>query len=124
MRHRVLVTTLDGREWCECGLPKHGEIETVTTPRTAAGPHVDEPDGMTPNEMRRRWPANVKYIEDEARAAALALDVEKIAADAIGLFIEYRDKHGYAENMAQVAAVAEVIEGASAIDALRELRGE
>lgn len=32
--------------------------------RTAA----DEATGMTPNEMRRRWPANVAFIETEARA--------------------------------------------------------
>lgn len=35
----------------------------------------------------------------------------QIAEQAIGLFIEYRDVHGYDEARARVAAVAEVDEG-------------
>lgn len=37
--------------------------------------------------------------------------VEQIAREAIGLMIEYRDVHGYAEPEATGKAVAEVVEG-------------
>lgn len=43
------------------------------------------------------------------RAAALA-------REAIGLFLEYRDRHGYDEDAALIAAVDEVCEGYSTPD--------
>jgi hypothetical protein len=44
-------------------------------------------------------------------------DVERLAGDAIGLFLEYRDQHGYAEPDARARAVAEVVEGVAARNA-------
>ena len=38
----------------------------------------------------------------------------QIAEDAINLFIEYRDVHGYDEEAAKAQAISEVIEGATA----------
>lgn len=40
-----------------------------------------------------------------------------IADQAIGLFIEYRDVHGYTEDNARAAAALEVAEGAAVTDA-------
>lgn len=40
-----------------------------------------------------------------------------IADDAIGLFLEYRDQHGYSEEDARMAATVETAEGASLTDA-------
>lgn len=37
-----------------------------------------------------------------------------LAGDAIGLFLEYRDSHGYDEDAARVAAIREVTEGEQA----------
>ena len=39
-----------------------------------------------------------------------------IADQAIGLFLELRDRHGYSESDARVAAVLEVMEGAAVTD--------
>jgi hypothetical protein len=45
--------------------------------------------------------------------------VAQISDEAIGLFLEYRDRHGRDEPAARLAAVAEVIEGAAVdLDAL------
>jgi len=45
----------------------------------------------------------------------------KIGDDAIGLFLEYRDRYGYGEDEARQAALVEVAEGASAdVDAMRD----
>lgn len=47
------------------------------------------------------------------------MTAQQIADDAIGLFIEYRDRHGYDEDRARAQAVIDVIEGASVdVDAL------
>ena len=43
---------------------------------------------------------------------------EQIADEAIELFLEYRDVHGYSEQDARVAVVRDVVE---AMEALREL---
>jgi hypothetical protein len=43
----------------------------------------------------------------------------QLADDAIGLFLEYRDVHGYTEQDARLAAATEVAQG---IDAEVELR--
>lgn len=40
-------------------------------------------------------------------------DVTQAAEDAIGLFLEYRDVHGYEEERAKAAALLEVFEGTS-----------
>ena len=40
-----------------------------------------------------------------------------LADQAIGLFLEYRDMHGYSEEDARRAAVLEVAEGAAVTDA-------
>jgi len=45
----------------------------------------------------------------------------KIADDAIGLFLEYRDQFGYAEGEARAQALIDVAEGASVdIEAMRD----
>jgi hypothetical protein len=41
----------------------------------------------------------------------------ELADQAIGLFLEYRDVHGYAEDDARRAAALEVAEGAAVTDA-------
>lgn len=40
-----------------------------------------------------------------------------LADQAIGLFLEYRDTHGYSENDARRAAALEVADGAAVTDA-------
>lgn len=49
----------------------------------------------------------------------------RIADEAIGLFLEYRDAHGHSEADARVAAVAEVTDGLSdeSTQALAEIAG-
>ena len=47
------------------------------------------------------------------------LSAYRLANDAIGLFLEYRDKHGYSEQEARAAAATETQQG---IDAEVELR--
>ena len=47
------------------------------------------------------------------------LSAYRLADDAIGLFLEYRDKHGYSEQEARAAAATETQQG---IDAEVELR--
>jgi hypothetical protein len=42
------------------------------------------------------------------------MDAETIANDAIGLFLEYRDKHGFDEETARAKAVCEVLDGLNA----------
>ena len=58
-------------------------------------------------------------------------DVMRAAEDAVALFIEYRDLHGYPEDEARIHALAEVWEGAATaahgdIEEMREwqARGE
>jgi hypothetical protein len=41
----------------------------------------------------------------------------ELADEAIGLFLEYRDQHGYTEEAARRAAALEVAEGAAVTDA-------
>jgi hypothetical protein len=45
----------------------------------------------------------------------------QLADEAIGLFLEYRDVHGYSEEQARLAAVAEVNDGIAAEQELRQL---
>jgi hypothetical protein len=52
-------------------------------------------------------------------AIETTMSVRQLADDAIGLFLEYRDKHGYSEQEARVEAVHEMVQG---IDAEQELR--
>jgi hypothetical protein len=47
------------------------------------------------------------------------MSARQLADEAIGLFLEYRDKHGYTEEHARVAAAAEIAQG---VDAEIELR--
>lgn len=42
------------------------------------------------------------------------MQAQQVAEDAIRLFIEFRDVHGYSESRAQHAAICEVIEGMAA----------
>jgi hypothetical protein len=45
----------------------------------------------------------------------------ELADQAIGLFLEYRDVHGYTEQEARVEAVHEIVQGIDAEAELREL---
>jgi hypothetical protein len=78
------------------------------------------------DEVEARYSFPADYTEDMVRAwlagfdrAMLArpappsegLDAATVANDAIGLFLEYRDQHGYDEVSARSAAVSEVVEG-------------
>lgn len=44
------------------------------------------------------------------------LTARQLAKDDIGLFLEYRDVHGYSEEHAAALAVIEVREGAGAVE--------
>ncbi len=44
------------------------------------------------------------------------LTARQLAEDAIGLFLEYRDVHGYSEERAAALAIIEVREGADAVE--------
>jgi hypothetical protein len=50
---------------------------------------------------------------------ATSLTAAQLADDAIGLFLEYRDQHGYDEPQARAAAAHEVAEGVAAEAELR-----
>jgi len=41
----------------------------------------------------------------------MAMDINTVAQNAIGLFIEYEDKHGYSPDTAAAAALNEITEG-------------
>lgn len=49
------------------------------------------------------------------------MTIETIAFDAIGLFLEYRDKHGYDEDTARAKAVCEVLDGGGLSEEQRSL---
>lgn len=53
-----------------------------------------------------------------------SLSPEKIARDAIGLFLEYRDRHGKTEEEAKAYAIQEVLEGIQAIKEIEAGEGE
>jgi hypothetical protein len=50
-----------------------------------------------------------------------SMTVYQLADEAIGLFLEYRDVHGYSEETARSAAVAEVNDGIAAEQELRQM---
>ena len=69
----------------------------------------------------RKWYRNLGGQEIEFRPTQA--EALSIADDAIGLFLEYRDEHGYSEEAARSAAAVETAEGASLTDADIGLRG-
>jgi hypothetical protein len=54
-------------------------------------------------------------------AIQTSMTVYQLADEAIGLFLEYRDQHGYTEPAARAAAVAEVNDGIAAEQELRQM---
>jgi hypothetical protein len=100
--------------------------ETLTAVATRMGPHPEV-------VLRQLWDAVQNHIPELGRQAALTAEnadlraalartqrlVESVAEDAIGLFLEYRDVHGVAdEDQAKARALHEVAEGLAAIEAL------
>jgi hypothetical protein len=49
------------------------------------------------------------------------MTVYQLADEAIGMFLEYRDVHGYTEQAARSAAVAEINDGIAAEQELRQM---
>ena len=56
----------------------------IAAVRAESAPNVDEATGMTPNEMRRRWPANVAFIEAEERELSFSEGYGDGLRDGIG----------------------------------------
>ncbi len=50
-----------------------------------------------------------------------SMTVYQLADEAIGMFLEYRDVHGYSEQDARSAAVAEINDGIAAEQELRQM---
>jgi hypothetical protein len=63
----------------------------------------------------RKWYRNVAGQEIEFRPTQA--EAFSVADDAIGLFLEYRDQHGYSEEDARRSAAVETAEGAALTDA-------
>jgi len=69
----------------------------------------------------RKWYRNIGGQEVEFRLTQA--EAFEIADDAIDLFLEYRDEHGYSEEDARRSAAVETAEGAALTDADIGLRG-
>lgn len=54
----------------------------------------------------------------------MTVSVDQIADQAIGLFLEYRDQHGYSEETARLLATNDVVEGSRFLAELRGSRDE
>jgi hypothetical protein len=50
-----------------------------------------------------------------------SMTVYQLADEAIGMFLEYRDVHGYSEQAARRAAVSEINDGIAAEQELRQM---
>lgn len=44
------------------------------------------------------------------------MDIRQLAEEAIGLFLEYRDRHGFSEDHAMISAAQEVVDGSEAYE--------
>ena len=68
--------------------------------------------GQKPSQPEPAWPP--RYGKTEPH-----LSPEKIADEAIEMFVEYRDKHGKTEEEARAYAIQEVVEGINAIEEIK-----
>jgi len=50
--------------------------------------------------------------------------LDKLLDEAIGLYIEFKDVHGYQPERARQAAVLEILEGLAAMDEIEQLESE
>jgi hypothetical protein len=66
---------------------------------------------------------SAKQVEREEKRIGVGRE-ETIASEAIGLFLEYRDKHGKTEEQARVCAIFDVLEGISAIQEIKAFEAE
>jgi hypothetical protein len=64
------------------------------------------------------FPAKLReeYVQIVRGIADTALAPEQIADEVIGIFLEFRDKHGTSEEQGRVCAISEVLEGIAAIE--------
>jgi hypothetical protein len=67
---------------------------------------------------------DVEYVRADLARSAAARSEDRIAEDAIDLFLEYRDKHGRDEDAAKAAALNEFAEARSAESATPSIAHE
>ena len=71
----------------------------------------------------QRYPHSAKQVEREEKRIGVGRE-ETTASEAIGLFLEYRDKHGKTEDQARVCAIFDVLGGISAIQEIKAFEAE